>query len=313
MSITAASVNELRQKTGAGMMECKKALTETAGDMEKAVDVLRKRGLAAAAKKAGRTAAEGLVTTSIVNGGKTGVVIEINCETDFVAKTEDFQGFVNSVAQMAATSKAANPEALVEEKFAGSGNSLKDTVTALVAKIGENIQVRRFERFSVQGEGAVNSYIHRGGQIGCLVEVGCESAKTSSNAEFHALVKDLCLHVAANKPLYLVPTDVPADVLTREKDIAMDQARQQGKKEEFLGKIAEGKANKFYEEFCFVEQGFVKDPGTKIKKLLEESSKKFGDKLVLRRFARFELGEGIEKKSSDFAAEVAATIGAGKA
>jgi elongation factor Ts len=313
MSITAASVNELRQKTGAGMMECKKALTETAGDMEKAIDVLRKRGLAAAAKKAGRTAAEGLVWTAITNGGKTGVVIEINCETDFVAKTEDFQGFVNSVAQMAAASTAKDASGLVEEKFPATGAPLKDTVTALVAKIGENIQVRRFERFQVATEGAVNSYIHMGGQIGCLVEVACESPKTSTNPEFQGLVKDLCLHIAANKPQYLVPADVPADVLSREKDIAMDQARQQGKKEEFLGKIAEGKANKYYEEFCFTEQGFVKDPGTKVKKLLEDSGKKFGDKLSIRRFARFELGEGIEKKSTDFAAEVAATVGAGKA
>ena len=211
-AITAKMVGDLRAATGLGMMECKKALTETAGDMEKAVDVLRKRGLAAAAKKAGRVAAEGTVASYIHGGGNVGVLIEVNCETDFVAKTEQFQ----------------------------------------------------------------------------------------------ALVKDLCLHIAAHKPLYLAPEDVPQDLLAREVEIAKDQARAAGKKDQFLDKIAEGKVQKYYQEFCLLEQGFVKDPDKAIKSLMTEAVAKIGENIKIRRFVRFELGEGIEKKTGDFAAEVAA-------
>jgi len=308
--ITAGAVNELRKKTGAGMMDCKKALTETSGDIEKAVDFLRKKGLAAAAKKAGRIAAEGLVTALVANGGKTAVVTEINSETDFVAKTDDFVNFVGDVASHIVSENPSDLDSLLEQGFSKNKASLvKDVVTGLVAKIGENIQIRRFSRFDVQGNGAVGAYVHAGGQIGVIVELGCESAATASKPELQSLAKDICLHVAAHKPLYLTPAEVSKDVLDREVEIAKDQARQAGKKEEFLGKIAEGKVAKYYEEFCLVEQGFVKDPSLKVKTLLEQSSKTFGDKLTIRRFARFELGEGIEKKSQDFAAEVAATMG----
>lgn len=308
--ITAGAVNELRKKTGAGMMDCKKALTETAGDIEKAVDFLRKKGLAAAAKKAGRIAAEGLVTALVANGGKTAVVTEINSETDFVAKTDDFVNFVGDVAAHIVSENPSDIDTLHGQGFAkNKATPVKDIVTGLVAKIGENIQIRRFARFDVQGNGAVGAYVHAGGQIGVIVELGCESASTASKPELQSLAKDLCLHVAAHKPLYLVPSEVSKDVLDREVEIAKDQARQAGKKEEFLGKIAEGKVAKYYEEFCLVEQGFVKDPSLKVKTLIEQSSKTLGDKISIRRFARFELGEGIEKKTQDFAAEVAATMG----
>ena len=308
--ITAGSVNELRKKTGAGMMDCKKALTETEGDIEKAVDFLRKKGLAAAAKKAGRIAAEGLVTAQVANGGKTAVVVEINSETDFVAKTDDFTGFVSDMASHIIAENPSDLDALLGQQFSkNKASQVKDVVTGLVAKIGENIQVRRFSRFDVQGNGAVGAYIHAGGQIGVIVELGCEKAETAAKTELQSLAKDICLHVAAHKPLYLTPSEVAKDVLDREVEIAKDQARQAGKKEEFLGKIAEGKVAKYYEEFCLVKQGFVKDPSVKVETLLEQSSKTLGDKLTIRRFARYELGEGIEKKSQDFAAEVAATMG----
>lgn len=310
--ITAAAVNELRQKTGAGMMDCKKALTETGGNIEQAMDFLRKKGLAAAAKKAGRIAAEGLVTASVSNGGKTAVVAEINSETDFVAKNDAFVSFVNDVATHIQSENPSDLEALLNQNFCkDKGSLVKDVVNGLIAKIGENIQIRRFSRFDVNGNGAVGAYIHAGGQIGVIVELGCETAATEKKPEFQALAKDLCLHVAAHKPLYLTPSEVSKDVLDKEVEIAKDQARLAGKKEEFLGKIAEGKVAKYYEETCLVEQGFVKDPSLKVKTLLEQTSKALGDKITLRRFARFELGEGIEKKSQDFAAEVAATIGGG--
>ncbi|MEO5666884.1 MAG: translation elongation factor Ts [Bdellovibrionota bacterium] len=308
--ITAGSVNELRKKTGAGMMDCKKALTETEGDIEKAVDFLRKKGLAAAAKKAGRIAAEGLVTALVANGGKTAVVAEVNSETDFVAKTDDFMGFVSDVALHVIAENPADLDTLHGQGFTkNKATPVKDVVTALIAKIGENIQIRRFSRFDVQGHGAVGAYIHAGGQIGVIVEIGCEKAENAAKPELAALAKDICLHVAANKPLYLASSEVSKDVLDREVEIAKDQARLAGKKEEFIGKIAEGKVAKYYEEFCLLEQGFVKDPSVKIKKVVEDASKTFGDKLSVRRFARFELGEGIEKKTQDFAAEVAATMG----
>lgn len=310
--ITASAVNELRKKTGAGMMDCKKALTETEGDIEKAVEALRKKGLAAAAKKAGRIAAEGLVQAFVSTNLKNAVVVEINSETDFVAKTDDFINFTKNVANHILSESPSDLEGLQEQGFASNkGTKVKDIVTQLIAKIGENIQIRRFYKYDLQGHGALGSYIHAGGQIGVLVELGCESAATSSKPELQALVKDLCLHVAAQKPSYLVPSEVPADLLEKEIEIAKDQARQQGKKEDFLGKIAEGKVRKYYDEHCLIEQGFVKDPALKISALLEQSSKSLGDKITLRRFARFELGEGIEKKSTDFAAEVAAQVSGG--
>ncbi len=307
--ITAAAVNELRQKTGAGMMDCKKALTESGGDLEKAVDFLRKKGLAAAAKKAGRVAAEGQVTALVLEGGKIGVVTELNCETDFVGMGPEFKALVDSVAMQVAAKNPGDVDALLAQPaVAQAGKDVKTVLTEAVAKIGENIQVRRFQRFETT-DGLLGSYIHMGGKIGVIVELGSDNAAALAKPEAQQLARDLCLHVAANKPLYLVPSEIPADVIAREREIAKDQARQAGKAEAFLDKIVEGKVAKYGAEVCLMEQGFVKEPDKAVKKLLDEEGKKLGGKLSIKRFARFELGEGIEKKKDDFAAEVAAASG----
>ncbi len=310
MAITAAAVNELRKKTGAGMMDCKKALGEVNGDMEKAVDFLRKKGMASAAKKAGRIAAEGLVSAEVSSDGKTATVLELNCETDFVAKNDDFTNFLSDLTSHITKTAPKNVDELLAQDFSKTpGNKVETVVATLIAKIGENIKVRRFERFALQGPGTVASYIHGGGQIGVVAELGAESEALSSNPTFTSLARDICLHIAAQKPAYLTEAEVPQSVLDKEVEIAKDQARLAGKKEEFLAKIAEGKVRKYYEENCLLNQGFVKDPNLKIQKLLDDSSKTLGGKITIRRFARFELGEGIEKKREDFAAEVAAQIG----
>jgi len=305
--ITASAVNELRQKTGAGMMDCKKALTETAGDLEKAIDVLRKKGLSAAAKKAGRVAAEGQVTALVQ--GNVGVVLELNCETDFVGMGPEFKAIADAVATQVATKNPADIDAL-QTTTTANGKDVKTVITEAVAKIGENIQVRRFNRFETAG-GLLGSYIHAGGKIGVLLELGSDNAAALQKPEATQLAKDLCLHVAANKPLYLIPSEIAPDVLAREREIARDQAKASGKPEAFLDKIIDGKLAKFAQEICLLEQGFVKDPDTTVKKLLDAESKKLGGKLSVVRFARFELGEGIEKKKDDFAAEVAAASGVG--
>lgn len=306
MAITAAAVNELRKKTGAGMMDCKKALTEVEGDMDKAVDFLRKKGLAAAAKKAGRIAAEGLVSSKVDHDSGIATVVEVNCETDFVAQNDDFITFLDNISEHIASKNPKNLEELLTQDMGGS--PVSDIVSQLIAKIGENIKIRRFETFKRSEPGALASYIHAGGQIGVIAELACENEATSANEDLRSLARDLCLHIAAQKPSYLAADDVPADVLAKEKEIAKDQARQEGKKEEFLDKIAEGKARKYAEEHCLLNQGFVKDPNKKVQALLDESAKAIGEKIVVRRFARFELGEGIEKRQDDFAAEVAAQI-----
>jgi elongation factor Ts len=307
--ITASAVNELRQKTGAGMMDCKKALTETAGDIEKAVDVLRKKGLSAAAKKAGRVAAEGQVTALVAEGGKVGVVTEVNCETDFVGMGPEFKAIVDGVAsQIAAKNPADVDSLLAQASVSAAGKDVKTVITEAVAKIGENIQIRRFQRYETK-TGLLGSYIHAGGKIGVLLELASDNAAALQKPEAQQLAKDLCLHVAANKPLYLTPSEIAPEVLARERDIARDQAKASGKPEAFLDKIVEGKLAKFGQEICLLEQGFVKDPDTTVKKLLDQQSKALGGKLSVARFTRFELGEGIEKKKDDFAAEVAAQAG----
>ena len=310
MAITAAAVNELRKKTGAGMMDCKKALTEVEGDMEKALDFLRTKGMASAAKKAGRIAAEGLVVAKLAADSKTATVVEVNCETDFVAKNDEFTSFLTDIAAHVIEKAPTNMEDLLAQDFsAKQGTDVGTRVTEMITTIGENIKIRRFERYQLQGPGALSSYIHAGGQIGVVAELGVESETAASKPELTALTKDICLHIAAQKPSYLTDSEVPQSILDKEMEIAKEAAREAGKKEEFLGKIAEGKVRKYYEEHCLLNQGFVKDPSMKIQKLLDESSKAIGEKVTIRRFARFELGEGIEKKSEDFAAEVAAQIG----
>lgn len=298
-TITAGMVSDLRAKTGAGMMDCKKALTETDGDMEQAIDLLRKKGLAAAAKKAGRVAAEGLV--AVAGQGTCCAVVEINSETDFVAKNEAFQAFVNGVAQVALEKNPADLDALLALPFPGTGRTVLEEQTHQVATIGENIGVRRFARLSVPA-GVVASYVHGAGKIGVLVELTCDKA----DDRVATLARQLAMHVAAANPQYLERGQVPADVLEREKEIYRAKARESGKPDNIIEKILDGQINKFYGEICLIEQAYVIDPDQKIGKVVEALGKEIGAAVKLSGFARFQLGEGIEKKEGDFAAEVAA-------
>jgi len=305
--ISAASVKELRERTGAGMMDCKKALTESNGDMEKAIEYLREKGLAAAAKKAGRIAAEGLVNAYISDDKKVGVLVEVNCETDFVAKNPDFQQFANDVARLIAEKNPADLDALNAMAMA-DGKTVAEKITSLISTIGENMTVRRFVRFEAVGEGMVDSYIHMGGKIGVLIELQTAKAETAGNADFQALVKDLAMQVAAAKPEYITRDKVLASVLEHEKAIYKAQAVNEGKPEAIAEKIMLGRVEKFYKEVCLMEQVFIKDNDKTIAKLIQEANAKLGENIVVSNFARFEKGEGIEKKKDDFAAEVMSQI-----
>ena len=288
--ITAALVKELRERTGAGMMDCKKALTAVEGDMDKAIDFLREKGLAAAAKKAGRIAAEGVVGYALSEDGKVGCIVEINCETDFVAKTDGFKELVAKVANHIIATKPADVAALLASDI--EGQTVEALVTASVAKIGEKISVRRFALYEAP-EGLVAAYIHGGGKIGVLVEMKGGSAE---------LGKDIAMQVAAANPSYLERSQVPAAELEHEKEVLSEQARNEGKPEKIIEKMVLGRINKYYKEVCLVDQEFVKDPDQTIAKLLKANGAE-----VLA-FARFQLGEGIEKKQEDFAAEVMSQI-----
>ncbi|MCM2265000.1 MAG: translation elongation factor Ts, partial [Desulfuromonadales bacterium] len=256
-TITASMVSDLRAKTGAGMMDCKKALTETNGDMEQAIDLLRKKGLSAAAKKAGRVAAEGLV--AVAGQGDCCAVVEVNSETDFVAKNEAFQGLVNGVAQVVLEKNPADLDALLALPFPGTGRTVLEEQTHQVATIGENINVRRFARLSVPA-GVVASYVHGAGKIGVLVAL--ETAKVDDRVA--TLARQLAMHVAAASPQYLERGQVPADVLEREKDIYRAKAKESGKPDNIIEKILDGQVNKFYGEICLIEQAYVIDPDQKI-------------------------------------------------
>jgi len=298
-TITAGMVADLRAKTGAGMMDCKKALSETDGDMEQAIDLLRKKGLAAAAKKAGRVAAEGMV--AVAGQGVCCAVVEVNSETDFVAKNEAFQGFVNGIAQVVLDKNPADLDALMTQPFPGTGRTVLEEQTHQVATIGENINVRRFARRSVAA-GVVASYVHGAGKIGVLVELSCDKA----DDRVAALARQIAMHVAAANPQYLERGEVSADVLEREKDIYRAKAKESGKPDNIIEKILDGQINKFYGEICLIEQAYVIDPDQKVGKVVEALGKEVGATVKLTGFSRFQLGEGIEKKEDDFAAEVAA-------
>jgi elongation factor Ts len=275
--ISAEMVRELREATNVSMMECKRALVEAGGDKDKAMRLLRERGMAIAAKKATRTANQGLVASAITEGGRCGSLIEVNCETDFVAKNDGFQAFVKTLAAKAATLDGSLADVCRAE------------VTAKVAELGENIVARRNLRYVLQGKGAVVSYIHLGGKVGVLLELGCDNDATVQSPVFVELGKDITMHIAACSPRYLHREDVPADVVKAEREIYAKQVT--GKPANIIDKIVDGKIGKFYKEACLVEQGFVKDPDTSITKLLEAKGKELGDKLVILRFTRFQLGE----------------------
>ena len=295
MAITAALVKELRERTGAGMMECKKALVETNGDIEAAIELMRKSGQAKAAKKAGRIAAEGVVMISIADDGKRGVMVEINCETDFVAKDGNFGAFADAVAARALGSEVADVDALVELPFEeGGATSIAQAREALVAKIGENIQVRRLLRFDdVQGQ--LHSYRH-GVRIGVVVELAGGD---------ETLGRDIAMHIAASSPLCVSADQVPSETLAKEREIFRAQALESGKPENIVDKIIEGRVRKYMEEVTLLGQAFVKDPDMTVEKLLKQA----GAKVI--RFARVEVGEGVEKRTDNFAEEVMAQVRGG--
>src|SRR2546423_1878796 len=304
-TITAGMVKDLREKTGAGMMDCKTALTETNGDFEKAVDWLRKKGLAKAAKKAGRTAAEGLI--GIATKADCGAIVEVNSETDFVARGTEFQNYVRKAARQA-LEEEGELERLLMSPFDGS-TTMADALNGLIAKIGENMSVRRSAGLAVS-PGVVASYVHNAvapdvGKIGVLVAL-------ESQADTEALMrlgKQLAMHVAAANPLALTPDDLPEQTLARERAIYEDQARQSGKPENVIAKMVEGRMRKFYEENVVLSQVFVVDGETPVAKVLDNAAKECGNPVRITGFVRFAVGEGIDKPTTDFAAEVRATAG----
>lgn len=287
MNITASMVKDLRTQTGAGMMDCKKALVEAEGDIAKAVDILREKGLSQAAKKASRVAAEGAVGSAVSEDGKIGTILEVNCETDFVGTNEDFRNLAASIADQILAVNPADVEALLDSEI--DGKKVRDLVTEAVAKIGENISVRRFVRYE-SAEGKVYSYIHGGGKIGVLVEmIGADDE----------LGKDIAMQVAAANPSYLDRTQVSQAEIDHEKEVLAVEARNEGKPENIIEKMVIGRINKYYKEVCLVDQEFIKDGDLTISKLLKSKN------ASVVRFARYQLGEGIEKKQDDLAAEVA--------
>ena len=286
--VTASLVKELREKTGAGMMDCKKVLTETDGDMEKAIELLRERGIAKAAKRSGRIAAEGLVEAYISEDGKVGAVIEVNSETDFVAKNEEFKTFVMNVAKQVVETNPKDVEELLsqEAKFE-EGKTIQEAVVGKIATIGENLSIRRFARF--ESEGLVEKYIHGEGKIAVLINMKKGNTETA---------KDICMQIAAARPEFVTKEEVPAERVEKEMEILKVQTMNEGKPEAIAEKIVQGRIGKFYEEICLVNQAFVKDPNMKLSELLKQK-----DAEVVE-FARFEKGEGIEKKEENFAEEV---------
>ena len=300
MAFTAQDVKNLREQTGCGMMDCKKALTESGGDFDKAVEYLREKGLAAAQKKAGRIAAEGMVYATV--NGKVGVVVEVNAETDFVAKNEMFQNFVKDVAGVIVEQNPADVDALLACKL--GDDTVEAALKEKILVIGENIKIRRFERF----EGVCSAYIHAGGTHAVLV--GFEtSEEVASKAEFDAYGKDIAMQIAAANPGYLCEADVPAEVIEKEKEILLAQIandpKNANKPDAIKEKMVLGRIGKFYKENCLVEQEFVKDPDLTIAQYTENTGKALGGEIKITKFARYEKGEGLEKKVDDFAAEVA--------
>jgi elongation factor Ts len=300
-AFTAQDVKALREKTGCGMMDCKKALTNADGDMDKAIDFLREQGLAKQAKKASRIAAEGVAYATTTDDLSVGVVIEVNAETDFVAKNDSFMDFVKACANTVIEQNPADVEALLALTASGSDKTVAELLQEKVLTIGENIQIRRFERL----EGACVAYVHAGGKIGVLVNFDTDLA---SNPEFVACGKDVAMQIAALNTPYLNESEVPAEVIEHEKEVMRQQVINEGKPEAIADKIVMGKINKFYKENCLVDQEFVKDNKLSVSKYVQNTAKSLGGSIEIKKFVRFEKGEGIEKRQDDFAAEVASMV-----
>lgn len=286
MSISAAQVKELREKTGAGMMDCKKALTEANGDFEKAIEILRKKGASVAAKRAERSANEGLVLTKILDDQTKGIILEVNCETDFVAKSDDFVAFANLVMDAIEKENPANVEALME--ISVDGKLIKDELNAIIGKIGEKIEVSRFAVES-DANGVLVDYVHHGSKLGVLVKA--ENVKPEGKEELAGLLKDIAMQIAAMSPSYIAPENVPAEVIEKEKDIYKEIAKKEGKPENILDKIAEGKLKKYYEENTLLEQAYIKDNTKSVGALLKEYNSKYSSDAKITLFHRFHLSD----------------------
>ncbi|MCY7729390.1 translation elongation factor Ts [Bacillus safensis] len=291
MAITAQLVKELRQKTGAGMMDCKKALTETDGDIEKAIDLLREKGIAKAAKKADRIAAEGL--TLIKTDGNTGVILEVNSETDFVAKNEGFQALLNELADHLLAAKPATIEEAHASKME-NGSTVEEHITSAIAKIGEKITLRRFSVITKEDNAAFGSYLHMGGRIGVLAVL--------NGTTDEELARDIAMHVAAVNPKYISRDQVSEEEANREREVLTQQALQEGKHENIVAKMVEGRLNKFFEEICLLDQAFVKNPDEKVKQVVAAKN------ATVQTYVRYEVGEGIEKRQDNFAEEVMSQV-----
>jgi elongation factor Ts len=296
--ITAAQVKELRDSTGAGMMDAKNALVEAEGNMEEAVKVLRKKGLAAAGKKAGRVTAEGTIAAHVEDN--IGVLVEVNCETDFVGRNEHFRNFAQDVAKVIAQSKASSVDELLAEKWPGSDDTVGTKVAEQIASIKENISIRRFARYESPADATIGTYIHGGGKIGVMVEV--LGTDRSGGAE---VGKDVAMHVAAAEPRFLRREDVTQKDLDTESEIARDAAAKSGKPANIVEKMVSGKMEKFYGEACLLEQPYIRDDKATVSQYLSRRGKESGCEFIVSRFTRYKLGEGIEKRTEDFAAEVA--------
>lgn len=303
-AITSAMVKELRERTSAGMMDCKKALVESEGDMDKAIEWLREKGLSQAAKKASRIAAEGVVAQYTNENGSVGVIVEINCETDFVARTDNFLGFCSNVAKHIAVAKPADVEELLAQKFVDDDTkTISDLVSDATVAIGEKISIRRFVRYETTG--VVSTYIHLGGSVGVIVEVATDKPE---NEEVKAFAHDLALQIAAARPEAVRREEVDASKLEKEKEILRIQAINEGKPEKIVDRMVEGRIEKYYKEVCLLDQPFVKDPDKSIKGLMAEIAKAAGATVDVVRFTRYERGEGIEKRQDNFAEEIAAQM-----
>ncbi len=306
MAITASMVKELREMTGVGMLDCKKALAETDGDMEKAVEYLREKGLAASEKKAGRIASEGVCLSYLSDDKNVGVVVEVNSETDFVAKNPVFREYVLQVAEHIASSDAADVDDLLNEKWKfDESMTVAEALSSKIAVIGENLKIRRFEKYVKEGAGTIVSYIHGGGRIGVMIEIGCDNA----NEAVEEMGKNIAMQVAALNPKFIAVENVPEEYLAKEREIltqmTMNDEKNAKKPANIIEKMIEGRLNKEMKEVCLVEQPYVKDGDLTVKKYIESVAKEVGAPITIRRMVRFETGEGLEKKQENFAEEVA--------
>lgn len=328
MGISASDVKALRERSGAGMMDCKKALQKADGDIEKASEILREEGLAKSIKKAGRIAAEGVVASYIAPDERIGAMVEVNCETDFVAKTEEFKSFAKDIArhiaeknpiyltnEEAETANADDEQILMTQEFIDeAGTTIKEYVTNKVAQTGENINIRRYIRYDLDDEknvnGIVESYIHMGGKIGVLIEVDCKDQATAESDNFKSFVRDIAMHIAATNPMYLSEDEIEPEVLEKEKEILTVQSLNEGKPQKVVEKMVEGRLKKYKKEICLLDQPFVKEPDITIQQYVAKTAADMGDdKINIRRFKRYEMGEGLEKRQNDFAKEVAEQAG----